>query len=464
MRLDRSTCHMPPHSSQIVLPSPPPRVSIQDNLERWRNHYSRSTIGSLSYVESPLDVITAMDPTNASFVSNTDPGREKPSNFLAANGPSLSLQSRPRRRCWLCGSECSHGPQEGVSSIGSDGVLVRSQPVGLLPTARTRVLPRPAAAAAAAAAAAGCWFCREGEAVDEKPAGLGADCRDARTSPISTAGGHVSASRGRAPFDGRADGAKFRDSHDGSAGRRLELSAGRQTESGVAERVELHVGTQARTRSRVGDVGEERGRREAQATLGAADGLNGGSTKGRDQDAGEQRRSAGECRRNGLGLAWAGLSESLVDDRLATLRSGTHWRFQERGRHRPHGTVVRDDTCTIKKNGLLEGTVSGDGANLGGRENGCGCRGGKRNSAEADGDMGKNSFPQSGPRGEFSRTREPACFGYGGRGGRSRSDAQAGGDFFGDPLCWEEEGVWWFRPRVKDATPSQPQCCSHRLA
>lgn len=442
-----------PHTPQAttlltVHPSASPLASIQDNLERWRNHYSRSTIGSLSYVTSPLDIFTATDPTNASFTSNTDSGRRKSFTFLAAKGPSLSRQSRPRRRCWICGWEYSHGSQEEAEKVGDDGVLgIPNQPVGLPPTGCTGVSLRPAAAVAAE----GCWFCHAGEAVGEKPAGLGADCRDVMAAPIATVGGHVRSSGGPAPFDGRADRPKVRDSHNGGAERRLEVCAEMQAESGMAKRVEAHVGMQASTRSGVDDVGEKRDRREAQVTICAAEGLSGGSTKGRDQGAGEQQRPVGECRGNGGRLAGRGLSESLVDDGLAILRSGRHRRFQQRGRHRQHGPFVR--VATLKKDGVIEGTSSGDGANLEEREGGgSGYEEEKRSSTKADDKMGRKSFPQSGLRGGSSPIREAACSGDEGSGGRSPSGALAGGAFFCYPLCWEEEGVWWFRPRIYDAT------------
>lgn len=451
-RDETTGCSFNPHTPQAttlltVHPSASPLASIQDNLERWRNHYSRSTIGSLSYVTSPLDVVTATGPPNASFTSNTDPGRRKNPTFLAANGPSCSRQSRPRRRCWICGWEYSHGSQEEAAKVGDGGVLrIPNQPVGLPRTGYTGVSLRPASAAAAE----GCWFCHAGEAVGEKPAGLGADFRDVMAAPIATVGGQVRSSGGPAPFDGRADRPKVGDIHNGSAERRLEVSAEMQAEIGMANRVEAHVGMQASTRSGVNNVGEKRDRREARVTICAAEGLSGGSTNGRDQGASEQQLSAGECRGNGGRLAGRGLSESLVDDGLATLRSGRHRRFQERWRHRQHGPVIR--AASLKKGGFIEGASSGDIANLGGREGGGGYEGEKRSSTKADDKIGRKSFPQSGPRGGSSPIREAACSVDERSRGRSPSDAQAGGAFFGDPLCWEEGGVWWFRPRVYDAT------------
>ncbi|CAM9203190.1 unnamed protein product [Laminaria digitata] len=416
---------------------------VRDNLDGWRNHYNQSAVGSLSYVKSPLDVVAATDPTNTSSVLNTDPARRNPSTCLATNGPGLSPQSRPRRHCWICGWERSRGSQERAARGEEDGVLgVLNLPVRVPPTARTGLFLRPATAAAE-----GCWFCHEGEATGERSAGLGADCRDVMSAPIATVGGHVRSSAGRVPFDGRDDGRKVGDSQNGSAEHRLEVSAGMQTESGVAELVEVHVGMQAR--SGVDDNGEERDRRAAQATGCAVEGLDGRLAKARDRGTGEQLRSAGKRRGNRRGLVGPGLSESLVDDGLATLRSGSNRRFQERGGCQQKGTIIRD--ATPKKYGIIEGTRNGDCANLRGREGGGGYEGRKRNnSGKVDSEIGRKSVPWNSPRGEFSPIRKAACFGDGGDEGRNPAYAQAGA--FGYPLCWEEDGVWWFRPGANDAT------------
>ena len=149
---------------------------------------------------------------------------------------------------------------------------IKKQPVRVRSTARTGLSLRPAAAVAE-----GCWFCHGLEAVDEKPAGLGTDCRDVIAAPIATVGGHVRSSGGWARFDGRADEPEVGDGHNGSAEHRLEVDVGMHAESSVAERVEVHVGMQAR--SGVENVGQERVMRKAYATIYAAEGLNCGSTQ-----------------------------------------------------------------------------------------------------------------------------------------------------------------------------------------
>ena len=427
--------------------------SIQDGLEHWRNHYSRSTIGSHLYAKSPLDIVAATDPAgNSSSALNADPGRRRHSPRLAAGGPGLDCQIRPRRRCCICGPERSHGAREEISRVREGDIVgVKHRPAWLAPpTCTTLSLVRPASAQ-------GCWFCQgEEKAVGEKAAGLVVDCFNLMAAPSTTVGRKVRFSSGQTPFDGRAGEPTVGDSNNGSVERRLEVNAGRQTENGVEGRVGLHTGMQ--TGSCVDDVGEEQSRREAHATGGcgackeatpigrgcppaprcAAGGLDGRLPKGRGQGAGEQRWPVGECRGSG-GRVGRGLAERLVGDGLAILRSDSHRRFLDRGGGQHKATIIKDGSC--RKAGVLEGANYDDGANIRGRGGGGRCERNKRNSASADAEIVRKGAPQNGPRGASDPIPRAACFGD---EGKSLSSSQAGD--FGYPLCWEVEGVWWFRP------------------